>query len=161
MNIILGIIIGGVILFFWNGLSQAIIPWGIKSVGEHPDPDELGEVIAKGTTSGMVYITKRVAAFIAIKPESYYSIPRYFMIEFGTQLLTSVVLVTILALTQSLSNEVRLALVGLVGLASVTSVDMQYWNWWGFSTRYTIGVAVNRLVGYLLAGGVLISIISA
>jgi hypothetical protein len=145
MNIVIGIIIGGIILFFWTGLSQALIPWGTKSVGEHPAPDELGDSIAKGTTNGMMYITKKVSAFIAVKSESYYNIPRYFMIEFATQLLTATVLVVILALTDTLSNEIRLALVGLMGLITISSVDLQYWNWWGFSTRYTVGVAVNRL----------------
>lgn len=156
MNILLGIIIGGVILFFWTGFSQAVIPWGTKTAGSHPDPEGLGDKIAEGTGNGMIYINKRVAAFIAVKPDSYYSLPRYFMIEFITQLLTATLLVLILALTDTLPNDSRLMLVGLVGCITVTSVDAQYWNWWGFSHRYTLGVAVNRLVGFLLAGFVLV-----
>ncbi|MCU0479781.1 MAG: hypothetical protein MUE54_01060 [Anaerolineae bacterium] len=156
MNILIGIIIGGIILFFWGGISQALIPWGIKSVGGHPNPDELGVVISKATTNGMIHIANHVAAFIAVSPKNY-TMSRYFMIEFITQVVVSAVLVIILTLTDSLSNEIRLALVGLVGLITISSVDLQYWNWWGFSTRYTVGVAVNRLAGYLVVGVVLIS----
>jgi hypothetical protein len=40
----------------------------------------------------------------------------------------------------------------LVALAGITSIDLSYWHWWGFSNRYTLGVAVNRLIAYVLAG---------
>jgi hypothetical protein len=39
------------------------------------------------------------------------------------------------------------------------SVDAQYWNWWGFSTVYTIGVAVNRVLGYIVMGVALLAFI--
>jgi hypothetical protein len=48
-------------------------------------------------------------------------------------------------------------IVGLVALAGIASIDLQYWNWWGFSARYTIGVAVNRLLGCLIAAFVLLN----
>jgi hypothetical protein len=148
--------VAGVILFFWTGLSQNLIPWGTKSVESITDPEEsrrIGAQLAQGKPNRMMYVqhAEVVAAFVAMRPGAYYSTGRFFAIEFITQLLAGAVLVGVLALTAAYPTPTRLVIVALVGLASVISVDLQYWNWWGFSTLYTIGVAVNRIVGYLLA----------
>ncbi len=84
---------------------------------------------------------------------------RYFAIEFVTQMLAAAVLVAILALTAGQPASARLGVLALAGAASVLSVDAQYWNWWGFSTVYTIGVAVNRLLGYIVMGAALLAFI--
>lgn len=157
LTIVLSIVIGGFVLFMWTGFTQNVLPWGVKSVRQHDNKDTLGGQIGSVMTDGMLYVKDEVAAFIAIKPASYYSTGRYFAIEFFTQLVVSGVLTTILALTNGLEDSQRLLIVGLVALAGIGSIDLQYWNWWGFSSRYTLGVAVNRLVGYLLAAFILLN----
>lgn len=162
MTWLVGMIAAGIILFLWTGFTQNVIPWGIRSVNElrrKEDAERVGAAIASSTTNGMALITDGVTAFIAIKPTVYYNMGRYFAIEFITQLLAGAVLATVLTLTLGLPNETRLVLVGLMALAGIASIDIQYWNWWGFSHRYTLGVAVNRLVGYLIAAAVLIGFI--
>lgn len=156
-NLLLSVLIGGIILFLWTGFSQNVFPWGVKSVAQHTQPDGVGERLAGVTNAGMVYVKDQVAAFIAIKPESYYSMGRYFGIELFTQFVAAAVLTAILALTAGLPDGQRFLIVALVAAAGIVSIDLPYWNWWGFSSRYTLGVAVNRLVGYLLAAFVLLT----
>lgn len=150
---LLGAVLGGVILFFVNGLLQAVLPWGTRSVSEVKAPPEVGEAIARTTTNGMMFTNEAVSAFIAVKPAVYYSLKRYFFVEFITQLLTGAVLAGVLMFTVGQPIEQRLLLVALVALAGITSIDLSYWNWWGFSNRYTLGVAVNRFIITVIAGG--------
>lgn len=156
VTFLLAVGVGSLILFLWTGFAQSVLPWGVKSVGDHPAAQAVGEALA-AQPDGMAYVKHKVAAFIAIRPERYYAMGRFFAIEFATQLLAAATLVGILALTTGLDDGARLLLVALAGAAGVASVDLQYWNWWGFSSIYTLGVAVNRLMGYLLAGFALLN----
>jgi hypothetical protein len=158
-QLLLATLIGGVVLFFWMGFTQNVLPWGIKSVKENPQLDALTADIKNATQDGVYYVHKDVAVFMAIKPGNYYNMGRYFGIEFATQLIVGAILAGILALTIEQTLETRLLLVALVGLAGVASIDLQYWNWWGFSHLYTLGVAVNRVVGYLLVGFIIANFI--
>lgn len=155
---LIGTGVAGITLFLWTGLAQNVFPWGVKSVATATD-DSLGTAVAAVTGDGMVYTTRGVAAFIAVRPASYYNMGRYFAIEFATQIVVGAILTAILLLTAQLTSETRLILVVLAGLAGVASIDGQYWNWWGFSHRYTLGVAINRLVGYVLASVVLLGFV--
>lgn len=156
LDVVVSVVVGGVILFFWTGFSQNVLPWGVKSVQQHGQKDGVGDSLAGVMQNGMLYVKDQVAAFIAIRPESYYSMARYFSIELLTQFVVAAVLTGILALTDGLADTQRLGIIALAAAAGIASVDVQYWNWWGFSSRYTLGVAVNRLVGYLLVATVLL-----
>jgi hypothetical protein len=159
--IILGTLVGGVLLFLWNGFTQNVVPWGIKSVKTPAGPDEekIGSAIAAVTTNGMHLLTKQVTAFMAIRPASFYSAGRYLGIEFLTQVIVALVLTVILALTIALPFEQRLLLTVLVSLVGVAAIDLQYWNWWGFSTKYTLGIATSRVIGHTIVGFLLINFI--
>jgi hypothetical protein len=151
---ILGVVVGGIVLFLWSGLSQSLFPWGIQAITQPANEADIGAAIASVTEDGMVYIGSPVTAYVAVKPAAYNAPARYFTIEFITQLLVAAVLMAILVLARGLSMRERVGLVGLVALAGIFTVDLQYWNWWGFSTLYSVGFAVNRLVGYLIAGSI-------
>jgi ABC-type thiamin/hydroxymethylpyrimidine transport system permease subunit len=84
---------------------------------------------------------------------------RYFAVEFVTQFLTGAILAGVLMFTIGQPFEQRLLLVAFVALASITSIDLSYWNWWGFSNRYTLGVAVNRFISTMIAGGVVAALV--
>jgi len=160
-TLLISIIIAGIILFIWTGITQNLFPWGTKSVSKLKASPGTGEKLATTTTDGMMYTdnSDSVVAFIAVKPKTYYNMGRFFAVEFVTQIIAGFVLTLILALTSDLTNEGRLALIALIGAASVVTVDLQYWNWWGFSTVYTVGVAVNRVLGFLIAAAILIWLI--
>jgi hypothetical protein len=156
-TVLLGALIGGVALFFWMGFTQNVLPWGIRSVGQHPDNDQLAQQLSATVSEGMflVHTPQAATAFIALRRGSYYHMGRYFAVEFVTQLAVGAVLAALLALTLHLPLEQRLLSVGLAALGAAFSIDLQYWNWWGFSLRYSLGIAVNRIVGWLLVGGML------
>lgn len=155
-NFLLGSIVAGVLLFIWSGASQAATPWGIRSV-KSLKPDELDglpDSITRVTPPTGMYgvFNQQVATFMAVRPGAYYRMGRYFAIELITQLLVGAFLTGILTLTNEHSLEAQLVLVGLVSLLAHAAIELQYWNWWGFTTRYSLGFAVNRTVGLLIIG---------
>lgn len=151
---LLGVVVGGIVLFLWSGAAQSLFPWGIQSIQQPATESAIGAAVATATESGMLYIGSPVTAYIAVQPASYNSPTRYFTIELITQFLVAAVLMAILQLAQGISLAQKVGLVALVALAGIFTVDLQYWNWWGFSTLYSVGFAVNRLVGYLIAGSI-------
>ncbi|MGK7942058.1 MAG: hypothetical protein AB4062_18265 [Crocosphaera sp.] len=156
-TLIKGSIIGAIVLFFWNGLAQNVFPWGIKSVKEVNDQKDLSPIVPEDDEQGMFYIrSEKVVMFLAAKPSDYYSMSKFLGLEFVTQWLVSLILTAILLIIPASSLEFKLTIVTLICLISIVAVDLQYWNWWGFSGLYTIGLSFNRLIGFLLASGILI-----
>lgn len=149
-GLVLAMLITGIILFVWSGISQNL-PWGVRSV----KPDVTNEVaiqaIASEQKNGMLYLNGEIVALVAAKPKSYYSTQRFFAVELLTQLLVGIVLCLLLAQLSNLSLLHRQLIVLLAGLLIVATTDLAYWNWWGFSNLYTLGVSVNKLIGLQLA----------
>lgn len=158
-SLLKGTLAGGILLFLWSGLTQSTTPWGIKSVKELEERSAVGEILERQSPKGLYYFTDKVTAFIAVKPESYYSMTRFFVIEFVTELLVAATLTALLLLTAAQPVGVQLVIIGLATLAGIFSTDLQYWNWWGFSTIYSLGISINRLVGHLLVSFILIRFI--
>lgn len=158
---LIGTVVTGVFLFLWAGLTQAVTPWGIRAVkplGKESVGDLTSSMQQTTPPSGMYGVfDDRVAAFMAVRPGSYYNMGRYFAIEFATQLIVGAALTGILLLTGALPMGERLLLIALVGVLAEAAIDLQYWNWWGFSTAYALGFAVNRIVGYLVIAFVLVN----
>jgi hypothetical protein len=159
LSLLKGTIVGGVLLFMWSGFTQSLIPWGIKTVTEFEEQSIIGEILQRQSKSGLYYFKDKVAAFIAVKPESYYSMNRFLAIEFITQILVALVITILLLLTSAQPVQLRLIFLGLSTTLSILSVDVQYWNWWGFSNLYSVGIAINRLIGHLLVGFILVKFI--
>lgn len=152
--LLLGTLLGGVVLFVWSGITQNL-PWGFKSVGTVREAPKLSEAIQQQTTNGMFYSTDGTSSLVVVKPQNYYNPTRYFILEILTQLGVALLLTLILSLLSQHGSSPKLAVVGLMALTTALAVDFQYWNWWGFSNRYSLGMAGNRLLGWLLAAWVL------
>jgi hypothetical protein len=46
----------------------------------------------------------------------------------------------------------RIVASGMFGLVSWLSIEVSYWNWYGFPTDYTLAQAADQVVGWLVAG---------
>lgn len=146
--------LGTVILFMWTGFAQNVLPWGVKSVRSH-GKDDGQPVITPSLPDGMTFTTAGKAAFIAARPAAYYDPKRYLALELATQAVAAIALTVLLGAFPALGLVGRLGLVSAVWLVGFASIDLQYWNWWGFTARYTLGIAFNRWVGYALAAPVI------
>jgi hypothetical protein len=46
----------------------------------------------------------------------------------------------------------RVLFVALLGLIAWLSINVSYWNWYGFPTAFVLGEGIDQVVGWLLAG---------
>lgn len=148
--LISGSLLGGTVLVGWSGITQKL-PWGFRAVGRVDRAPELADQVRRQTGEGMFFTTDGVSSLVVVKPQNYYNPARYFGLELLTQVAVALVLTVVLSLLYPLASGQKLAVIGLVGLVTALAVDFQYWNWWGFSSRYSLGMAGNRLLGWLLA----------
>jgi len=144
LKIVKAALAGSIVLFLWDGLWQAIPGVGVRAVTqiqkEHSD-------VSAQNVPGMRYeMSASTVSFIATQPAEHYSIHRFFFIEFLCALGISFAFALALARTSACSFEDRMKASLLVSMAATCAVHIPYWNWWGFSTAYTVGV-VLRLVG--------------
>lgn len=149
-TLVLAMLLAGIVLFIWSGISQNF-PWGVKSVKTDLKNEVAIQAIASEQQNGMLYLNGEIVALVAVKPKSYYSTKRFFVVELLTQLVVGVVLCLLLAQLPNLSLLHRQLIVLLAGLLVVATTDLAYWNWWGFSNLYTWGVSINKLLGLQIA----------
>ncbi len=65
-----------------------------------------------------------------------------------------------IVLTQVRSGYVgRVVVVTLMGVFGFVSINISYWNWYGFPTDFTVGAALDEIIGWFLGGLVLAAIV--
>ena len=84
--------------------------------------------------------------------------PKQLGTEFGTSVVVALVVALLLSFT-TCGYAGRLLFVVLLGLVPVLAIHVPYWNWFGFPTDYTVGVAFDETSGWLLAGIALAAIV--
>src|SRR5438046_9283839 len=73
-------------------------------------------------------------------------------IEFGTELLESILVVFLLAQTRIGSFPGRVGFVLVAGIRAAISTNVSYWNWYGFPFVYTVTYLFFQTVGFLFLG---------
>ena len=77
---------------------------------------------------------------------------KWLTVEFVFELLGCLLAVFLLAQTRHPSFSARVVFVTVLGLAVVFWTNMSYWNWYGFSRRYTAAYMFTEVVGFICAG---------
>lgn len=173
-KILIGSLLSSLILFFWSGMTQ-ILPWGVPTVNvlssqttgqtelfqaphaKYLPPNDLTtskfdtELVNQVNTLA----TDNTFSWIVTKPLSYYSPTNYFMREMMTQFMVGLLLTVIAVLTKSLPLKQRLLIILVIGLAAAVGTYGQLFNWWGLTGIYVLGVSLNLVAGWLIAGFIL------
>ncbi len=149
-KITIATILGAVVLFLFDGAFQAIPNFGVRAV-ERLETNGLTTTNFNDLTDRMAYIaTDKTVSFVATKQADYYDLSRFFAIEFISALVIAFVFALLFAKIKSQSLRDRLLLT--LGFSLITSfaIHLSYFNWWGFSVPYTIGVIAKTILGWLL-----------
>ncbi len=174
MRVIIAGIAGGIVLFMWGAFSHTVLPLG--EVGMKIIPNEspvLAAMKSNISEPGMYFFPGLAGGSSANEADQaawdakYKSGPHGILIYHPsgsepmppsmliTELVSNVLACLAAALVISwliCSFWGRVAGAGLIGLISWLSVDVPYWNWYGFPTTYIAAQAVDQIVGWLLAG---------
>jgi hypothetical protein len=179
MKILLTGILGGIVMFIWTSIAHMALPLGDAGIKEIPNEQGiLGTMQSNiGEQSGLYFFPgpglgpnatrqekregmKAVAEKMASGPSGIliYHFARPFAfgkslgIEFGTELVESILVVFLLAQTRIASFGGRTGFVLVAGILAAITTNISYWNWYGFPTVYTASYIFIQLVGFLCVG---------
>jgi hypothetical protein len=180
MRVLLAGILGGIVMFIWTSIAHMALPLGEAGISEIRNEtavlsamqtnigDNTGLYIFPGLGLGKnasrqkkSEAMKHMGEKIAANPSGilmYHASGRPFAlgkslgIEFGTELLESILVVFLLAWTRIGSFAGRVGFVLVAGILSATATNVSYWNWYGFPGVYTASYVVIQIVGFLLVG---------
>lgn len=139
------------ILFISLNLLASKLPWGVDNVahtelGKH----EIDQFTENNGSSMNLILTEQSMSFVSTRSRSYYSMNRFFSVNMLLIFCSALFLCSILYLLRDQSITNKMLVITLFGLFAITSIHLTYWNWWGFSTSYSIGVSISTLINLLI-----------
>lgn len=141
---------GAILLFIFDGAFQAIPNFGVRAV-ERTESTELTTDAFEELAGRMSYlVTEGTVSFIASQRADYYNLTRFFMVEFITAVIISFLFSLLLHRLNVLSRNQRLSVAFGFAVVASLAIHLPYYNWWGFSLPYTLGVCAKTIFGWTL-----------
>ncbi len=186
-RIILATALGGVTFFLWGTVSHTLIPFSDNALLGFSNEEMVEQVItANAPRSGvyfMPYMPQRQegmteeqfeierqkadknmqqGTFIlaSIRLGGMGSMGTYLLLQLVTDLLAAFFVALVLARTPGKVMN-RAATAAIIGLAGFAATNLPQWNWYAFSTGFTLAELFNIVVGFLLAGLVIGKVLEA
>jgi|GEM_PF-5987628 len=158
-KIILSVAAVFIILTAINILGS-LLPIGVGDVASVNQSYITSDLPVDDKSSMALLLTSDRMSFISSRPISYYSLDKFYSRNALMTLVSAVFITFIIYLLRGLELRQRLYVFISFSLLIVSSVHLSYWNWWGFSDRYSLGVSLSTIIGLILsasAAGFLIS----
>ena len=161
-NCILAVILSAVVLFVWGFISWAILPWHNAVANKFADESAVSAVLKENASSAGVYYLPfaqedlkpgALFAFVNVVPDGV-DMNMGEMMGLGLlgQAVSAALVLLLLCRTSNLDYQGRVRFVALAGVAIGFVSHFPYWNWFGFSTSYTLVIILDSLIAWLLAG---------
>lgn len=87
------------------------------------------------------------------------SFANYLIIELFTDMLTALAVCFVLLNTREMSFWNQVFTIEWIGLAGFAALSLPQWNWYAFSTAFTLAEMLDVVVGFFLAGMVIVKVL--
>ena len=175
-RLLLAALAGGLMLFLWGAFFHMATPlhhagWKpLASGGEQPFDKLVLEHMRTSSAEGGMYalpwkegeseeeIMARGAvegtAMLIYQPPVDWeaAMPKLLVKELLSNILVAFVAACLLACTPLRGFMPRAGFVAMLGLVSWLSIEVSYWNWFGFEWAYTSAALVDQVGGFFLVG---------
>ncbi len=154
----LAAILGGLTLFFWGFIWHAAMPLYESELHEFADAQTVNTVIQQNAAhgNGVYYTAEGAFVAIAFAPDMHSKetdMGTMVPIEIIANVLTALLFAIIIFKTGASGSVMKGAMfMGLLGLTAEIAIEASYWNWYGFSTGFTLLNIVGETLGWFLAG---------
>lgn len=174
MKVVIAGIVGGLIVFVWGAVSHMLTPIGTMGFTPLPNEDALVSAMKTSLTEPGMYMFPGFDMNAEMTPEQEKAWTDKMMAgptgmiiyhptgeqpmspkQLGVELLSNIVaaLLAAMLLTRFVgSYACRVVMVAVLGLFAWMSIDVSYWNWYGFASAQTIGELLEQVIGWALAG---------
>jgi hypothetical protein len=177
-SLVFGTVAGGLVAFFWSWVSWGVLPWHETPLLKFQNEAEVTAVIASHTTASGMYLLpgktptegmtseqkkgaeaadaekmqNQPILLAAIRRNGFGSIAHGLIIQLLCQMAAAFLLTWLLLQTSGLNYARRVIFLAVAGLTASVIVDLPNWNWWGFSSAYTLVNLADFTLTWLLAG---------
>jgi hypothetical protein len=180
MKILLAGVLGGIVMFIWTSIAHMFLPLGEAGIREIPNEaavldamksnigENRGLYIFPGYGLGRNATRQEKSEAMKHAGEKYANNPsgilmyhppgrpltmgKWLGIEFGTELLESILVVFLLAQTRLVSFGGRVGFVTVAGILAAIATNVSYSNWYGFPCIYTASYMFIQVIGFLCVG---------
>ncbi|MBI3004581.1 MAG: hypothetical protein HYY49_04110 [Ignavibacteriales bacterium] len=166
-------IVGGIIFFIWGGISHSLLPFYNNTFNAFTNEDEVARVIsANAPASGMYFMpwmpmgasqpdSSAMAKmqdrlmngpflFGAVRVSSLGSYPMLFAVELVNDILIALLVTVVLVNLRNSSFRNKVLTAEGVALVVFFTRVTRDWNWYSFSTSYSLVTGVDLLIGFFL-----------
>jgi hypothetical protein len=177
MRLIIAAVLGGLIMFVWGAVGHMFLGIGEAGVSPMPNESVMAAAMKANITDAGLYTLPGIdmkktktpdeeAAFAAKYKEGPIALlvyrptgdeimsPKQLGIELASNIAAALVVGMILTFA-AVSWGRGVIISTLVGLAAWLSINVSYWNWYGFPTNFVTSELIEQVVGWLLSGFVL------
>ena len=179
-RIAIAAVAGGIVMFLWGAVSHMLTPLGEAGMKSMPSEEPVLAALesnvpepglyffpgmddrARSTDEGQKEWQARYAAgpsgLMVYHPQGGETMNGNLL---GIELLADILAVAVAAWAASHARTYgrRLALVTAFGLAAWLSIEVSYWNWYGFPSAYVLAQLVDQVLGFAFAGLVVAKIV--
>lgn len=152
----------GLVLFVWGFVSWAVLPWHNMVTNQFTDEVAVAQVLKANSPRQGVYFLPysekdhgpdQLGAFVNVLPQgTEMNMGKQMATAVATQILGALLVLILLGQTSGLRYWGKVGFFALAGLAIGFVSHMPYWNWFGFSTTYTLVMILDTCMAWLLAG---------
>ncbi len=176
MRLIIAAILGGIVMFAWGAVAHLFLGVGEASVLSAPGEAAITTAMRSNITDPGIYFMPGIdmkkataeekeawtakyktgpTAILVYHPTGDEPIsPKQLGIELASNIAAALVVGMILIFAV-VSWGRGVIISTLVGLSGWLSINVSYWDWYGFPTNFVTGELIEQVVGWLLTGFVL------
>ncbi len=176
-SLVLGALLGGLVAFAWSTVSWMMLPWHETTMLNFQDEDAVVRAIVDNAPASGVYFAPggagkgltreqadaaNQAAMEKMKqgPIVFATVQRRGMASMAGPMVAQFLILAVAALlvtwlvlkTRGLDYWGKVQFVTVASLAAGVVRDLPNWNWWGFSTGYTLVQIADVVVTGFIAG---------
>lgn len=142
-------ILGGITLFLWGAVSHAVLPQPLR---EFKDPKAAVEFVKAQAPENGVYLAGE-GIFLAVSARPDYSdkttnLAPNLLTQLVTDMAAALFLGVLLLNLRCTTAGQRAGVVLAAALASAFSQNLPGWNWYGFSTTFTLQEVADVVLGW-------------
>ena len=160
-NLLLSVV-AGLVLFVWGFISWAVLPWHNMVANKFTDEAAVARVLKANSPQQGIYFLPyaekdhgpdQLGAFVNVLPQGTdMNMGKQMATAVVTQILGAWLVLLLLSQTSGLTYWGKVGFVSLMGLTIGFVGHVPYWNWFGFSTPYTLVTILDTLFGWVMAG---------